>query len=57
LEGQGTEIFSNANKPIEADEEGNEVRYSAKDERYKYVKTGNIIEDEDFIPNYINPLI
>lgn len=57
LEGQGTEIFSNATKPIEADEEGNEVRYSAKDERYKYVETGKIIEDEDFIPNYINPLI
>lgn len=57
LKGQGTEIFSNATKPIEADEEGNEVRYSAKDEKYKYVETGKIIEDEDFIPNYINPLI
>lgn len=57
LEGQGTEIFSDATKPIEEDEEGNKVRYSAKDERYKYVETGKIIEDEDFMPIYINPLI
>ena len=50
-------FYSNDTEPIETDEEGNEVQFSAEDERYKYVETGKIIEDEDFIPNYINPLI
>lgn len=57
LEGQGTEFYGNVTQPIEEDEEGKKVQFSAKDERYKYVETGKIIEDEDFMPIYINPLI
>ena len=55
LEGQGTLLYCENGDILETDEKGEEVKYSSKDERYKYVKTGEIIDNEDFIPEYRNP--
>jgi hypothetical protein len=50
IEGQNTDFQQENGEILETDEEGKEVKFSSKDERYKYVKTGEIIDDEDFIP-------
>lgn len=56
LEGQENDFYEETAEPIETDEQGDEVRYSSKEERYRYVKTGEIIDDEDFTPQSKNPL-
>lgn len=37
------------------DDEGREVYYDSEKELYRYTDTGELIEDEDFWPNQINP--
>lgn len=54
IEGQNTDFQEESGEILETDEEGEIVRFSSKDERYKYVKTGELIDDEDFIPTYKN---
>lgn len=55
LEGQATDFHEENGDILQTDEEGREVQYSSKDDKYKYTETGEIIDDEDFIPEHRNP--
>lgn len=47
------EDFEDLDREIsQTDEEQREVTYDSKRERYVYVDDGEVIEDEDFTPNY-----
>jgi len=39
------------------DEDNNAVEYDSEKERWKYVETGEIIDDEDFYPIDVNPYL
>jgi len=54
LEGQGQDFSQDIAEPITTDEEGKEVCYDGDTHRYKYIDSGAIIDDEDFIPIYVN---
>lgn len=54
LEGQGQDFSQDNAEPIATDEEGRAVYYDKDIIRYKYIDSGAIIDDEDFIPAYVN---
>jgi hypothetical protein len=49
------EVYDEGGDIVWTDEDGEEVEYDSSKNLYKYIKTGEVIEDEDFYPFEHNP--
>lgn len=52
---EGDEYNEEAGDLTYADDDGRAMEYDEKKGMYKYSDTGEVVDDEDFCPNYVNP--
>jgi hypothetical protein len=57
ISANGEDICHLVGSPKRVDEQGNEVKYDDKKDKYQYIKTKEWIEDEDFCSYEENPFV